>query len=195
MLSSPWKDVNSVLNKIGRKRGEEGSVIEIYENRRPRIKSLADYQDDSESRMTVKATPLTKTAFSNGRSDPSRIENSQPSKMMYRSKRVVATILDSQTNFATIALAPTPRAIRIRITCDKYERKLAFVRLQNCTQKVITTAANPNSPPAKFRTALMSMLVSIGLFAFLPQGNPQPSNKKTSEHLSAEEMTVTKIPA
>jgi hypothetical protein len=29
MLSSPRKDVNSVLNKIGRQRGEEGSVIEV----------------------------------------------------------------------------------------------------------------------------------------------------------------------
>ena len=49
MLSSPWKDVNSVLNKIGRQRGEGGSVIEVYENRRPRIKPLADYQDDGQS--------------------------------------------------------------------------------------------------------------------------------------------------
>jgi hypothetical protein len=29
--------------------GEEGSAFVVYENGRPRIKSLADYQDDGES--------------------------------------------------------------------------------------------------------------------------------------------------
>ena len=43
------------------------------------------------SRMTVQRHDP-RTAISNGTSGPMRIENSQPSKMMYRSKRVVATV-------------------------------------------------------------------------------------------------------
>jgi hypothetical protein len=37
------------LNNASESMGEEGSAFEVYENGRPRIKSLADYHDDGES--------------------------------------------------------------------------------------------------------------------------------------------------
>jgi hypothetical protein len=66
--------------------GEEGSAFEVYENGRPRIKSLADYQDDGESDTDPRNSDF------QWKERPIAIENSQPSKMMYRSKRVVAKI-------------------------------------------------------------------------------------------------------
>ena len=74
------------------------------------IKSLADYQDDGESDTDHENSDF------QWKERPIAYRKLPAKQMMYRSKRVVATILDSQTNFATIALAPTPRATRIRIT-------------------------------------------------------------------------------